>query len=275
MPLPLAFGNPGVGKKLSSISEEDEDGDADDASLAILRSESRATPARSTPRSLDDAARHPRQDRAGASTASIVGKTNDSSSAFPAKSSIEDAFVKSDKRNDLASNGNVLPAKPSIDHYDTIISDLKELRQQQKDIVQRMASSQEDVSTIRRDLKELQSSLFPNKSSSDDTSKSLQMVVDSLRLLTEEVKLSNAEYRESLSSLKVRFDTRMDDANQRVSLPLIFADSSLINITPSCQSAVISRERTESAAGADKQREIGIGQSEELLRRENRNANEG
>ncbi|KAL3768371.1 hypothetical protein ACHAW5_005209 [Stephanodiscus triporus] len=201
MPLPLAFGNTGVGKKLSSIREEDEDVDADDASLAILRSESRATPARSTPRSLDDAARHPRHDRAGASFASIVGKANESISALPAKSSVEDALVKSDKRNDLASNGNVLPAKPSIDNYDTIISDLKELRQQQKDVVQRMSSSQEDISTIRRDLKEIQS-LFPNKSSSDDMSKSLQMVVDSLRLLTEEVKLSNAEYRESLSSLK-------------------------------------------------------------------------
>ena len=216
MPLPLAFGNPGVGKKLSSIHEDDEESDADDVSLAILRSESRvtSTSARSISRSLDDKARPQRQDAGG------VGKTNDSpklyedspkkssqrttnasSSAFTAKPSIEYAFLESDQRNDRASTSNVIPAYPSTLQFDTLISDLGELRQQQKDILQRVSSSQEDMRELY--------SLLAKKYDVDDTSKSLKMLVDGLKSLSEAVESSNAQHGESLLSLKVRLDVKV------------------------------------------------------------------
>jgi hypothetical protein len=220
MPLPLAFGNPGVGEKLSGIREDEEESDADDVSLAILRSESRATPtsARSTSRSLNDTARPQRQDHPSSFSKTNYSpkqyedlskkmsqmNTNASSSAFPAKPSIEDASLESDQRNDHASTSDV----PSTLQLHNIISDLNELRQQQKDILQRMSSSQDDISAIRRDLKELHL-LLATKCDVDDTSKSLKMLVDGLKSFAEEMKLSNVQYEESLSSLKVRFSSRI------------------------------------------------------------------
>ena len=213
MPLPLAFGNPGVGKKLSSIREDDEESDADDVSLAILRSESRvtSTSARPISRSLDDKARPQRQELVGS-----VGKTGDSSklyedspkkssqrntnassSAFAAKPSIEDAFLESDQRNDRASTSNVIPTYPSTLQFDTLISDLGKLRQQQKDILQRVSSSQEDMRELAK------------KYDVDDISKSLKMLVDGLKSLAEAVESSNAQHGESLLSLKVRLDVKM------------------------------------------------------------------
>ena len=213
MPLPLAFGNPGVGKKLSSIREDDEESDADDVSLAILRSESRvtSTSARPISRSLDDKARPQRQELVGS-----VGKTGDSSklyedspkkssqrntnassSAFAAKPSIEGAFLESDQRNDRASTSNVIPAYPSTLQFDTLISDLGKLRQQQKDILQRVSSSQEDMRELAK------------KYDVDDISKSLKMLVDGLKSLAEAVESSNAQHGESLLSLKVRLDVKM------------------------------------------------------------------
>ena len=213
MPLPLAFGNPGVSKKLSSIREDDEESDADDVSLAILRSESRvtSTSARPISRSLDDKARPQRQELVGS-----VGKTGDSSklyedspkkssqrntnassSAFAAKPSIEGAFLESDQRNDRASTSNVIPAYPSTLQFDTLISDLGKLRQQQKDILQRVSSSQEDMRELAK------------KYDVDDISKSLKMLVDGLKSLAEAVESSNAQHGESLLSLKVRLDVKM------------------------------------------------------------------
>jgi hypothetical protein len=217
MPLPLAFGNPGVSKKLSSIREDDEESDADDVSLAILRSESRvtSTSARPISRSLDDKARPQRQELAGSvgntgdspklyedsPKKSSQRTTNASSSAFTAKPSIEYAFLESDQRNDRASTSNVIPAYPSTLQFDTLISDLGELRQQQKDILQRVSSSQEDMRELY--------SLLAKKYDVDDTSKSLKMLVDGLKSLSEAVESSNAQHGESLLSLKVRLDVKV------------------------------------------------------------------
>ena len=214
MPLPLAFGNPVVGRKLSSIREDDEESDADDVSLAILRSESRSTPtsARSISRSLDDKARPQRQD------AGSVGKTNDSPKLYedsPKKSSQRNpdasisaftAKTSTEERNDRASTSNVIPAYPSTLQLDTIMSDIGELRQQQKDILQRVSSNQEDSKELH--------SLLAKKCS-----------VKMLESLVEEVKLMS----ESLSSLKVRLDVKV-------------RKEGLNNLTPFDNVQVINRE---------------------------------
>ena len=239
MPLPLAFGNPGVGKKLSSIREDDEESDADDVSLAILRSESRATPtsARSISWSLDDKARPQKKELAGSVDTtndspnpspkkSSQRNTNASSSAFTTKPSTEDAFLESDQRNDRASTSNVLPAYPATIQLDTVISDLGELRLQQKDILQRVSSSQED-------LKE-----------------TLTMLVDGLKSLAEAVKSSNAQHGESLSSLKVRLDVKVRTLSTKkgrtISHLLDNLQSSIENERKAMQAQIIS-ERLFSA----------------------------
>jgi hypothetical protein len=248
MPLPLAFAAnpPGVGKKLYSIREDDEDGDADDASLAILRSERRATPpaSRFASRSLDDDAtrknvasnikdsssQRTRQGHAGPS--SYESNTDDcdyeelaneyeddcfddsprinenstetvSSGACSAEASIEDALPKSDQRNVRhAPSNNVVSAKPSVVQCEASVVDINELRKQQQDILRCVSSSQEDVSAIRRDLRELHS-LLAKRSDSDDSSRSLQILLQSL---TEEVRVGNVKCGESLSILRVSFD---------------------------------------------------------------------
>ncbi len=246
MPLPVAFASPpGVGKKLYSIREDDEDGDADDASLAILRSEKRAImPAsRFAPRSLDvDTARkkvastvedsssqRTRQGHAGASYASnpddcdyeeLANDYEDdcfddsprmnenststvSSGACSAEPSIEDALPKSDRRNDRhAFSNNVVSAKPCITQCEANVVDLNELRKHQQDILRCISSNQEDVSAIRRDLGELHS-LLAKRSDNEESSRSLQILLQSL---TEEVRMGNVKYGESLSILRVSFD---------------------------------------------------------------------
>ena len=244
MPLPVAFANPpGVGKKLYSIREDDEDGDADDASLAILRSEKRAmTPAsRFAPRSLDDdtartkvastiedsSSQRTQQGHAGAS--SYASNTDDrdyeelandyeddcfddsprmnedststiSNGACSAEPSTEDALPKSDRRNDRhAISNNIVSAKPCITQCEANVVDLNELRKQQQDILRCISSNQEDVSAIRRDLRELHS----KRSDNEDSSRSLQILLQSL---IEEVRMGNVKYEESLSILRVSFD---------------------------------------------------------------------
>ena len=246
MPLPIAFANPtGLGKKLYSIREDDEDGDADDASLAILRSESRANPptARFASRSLDDddtarkkvasnnikdrSSHRTRKDHAGELNASNMDdgdyekltneyeddffedsprksddSANVSSGTLPTEPNIGDAVLKSDQMNDYhASSDNIFPAKQSVVQCVTNDFNLDELRKQQKDIIQRMSSSQEDVLAIRRDLKELHSLLINR--SNDDSSKSLQKLLQSL---TEEVKMGNVKHGKSISILRVSLD---------------------------------------------------------------------
>jgi hypothetical protein len=170
-----------------------------------------STSARPISRSLDDKARPQRQELAGSvgntgdspklyedsPKKSSQRNTNASSSAFAAKPSIEDAFLESDQRNDRASTSNVIPTYPSTLQFDTLISDLGKLRQQQKDILQRVSSSQEDMRELAK------------KYDVDDISKSLKMLVDGLKSLAEAVESSNAQHGESLLSLKVRLDVKM------------------------------------------------------------------
>jgi chromosome segregation ATPase len=65
-----------------------------------------------------------------------------------------------------------------------------------------MSSNQEDIRAIRQDLKQLQG-VLASKSKGDELSKnSLQVLVDDMHSLSEEVRSSNVQYRESLSTLK-------------------------------------------------------------------------
>ena len=123
--------------------------------------------------------------------------------------SIEDVIVKatSAQKNvivpSIINNGEVLLAKPStVSHAGFLSSDLNDIRQHQRDILEQMSSSQEDIRAIRQDLKQLQG-LLVSKSKGDELSKnSLQLLVDGMHSLAEEVRSSNVQYRESLSTLK-------------------------------------------------------------------------
>lgn len=121
--------------------------------------------------------------------------------------SIEDVIVKasSAQKNVIVSsiinNGEVLLAKPStVSHAGFLSSDLNDIRQHQRDILEQMSSSQEDIRAIRQDLKQLQG-LLVSKSKGDELSR-LQFLVDGMHSLSEEVRSSYVQYRESLSTLK-------------------------------------------------------------------------
>ena len=123
--------------------------------------------------------------------------------------SIEDVIVKatSAQKNvivpSIINNGEVLLAKPStVSHAGFLSSDLNDIRQHQRDILEQMSSSQEDIRAIRQDLKQLQG-LLVSKSKGDELSKnSLQLLVDGMHSLSEEVRSSYVQYRESLSTIK-------------------------------------------------------------------------
>jgi len=121
--------------------------------------------------------------------------------------SIEDVIVKasSAQKNvivpSIINNGEVLLAKPStVSHAGFLSSDLNDIRQHQRDILEQMSSSQEDIRAIRHDLKQLQG-LLVSKSKGDELSR-LQFLVDGMHSLSEEVRSSYVQYRESLSTLK-------------------------------------------------------------------------
>ena len=121
--------------------------------------------------------------------------------------SIEDVIVKasSAQKNvivpSIINNGEVLLAKPStVSHAGFLSSDLNDIRQHQSDILEQMSSSQEDIRAIRQDLKQLQG-LLVSKSKGDELSR-LQFLVDGIHSLSEEVRSSYVQYRESLSTLK-------------------------------------------------------------------------
>ena len=121
--------------------------------------------------------------------------------------SIEDVIVKasSAQKNvivpSIINNGEVLLAKPStVSHAGFLSSDLNDIRQHQRDILEQMSSSQEDIRAIRQDLKQLQG-LLVSKSKGDELSR-LQFLVDGMHSLSEEVRSSYVQYRESLSTLK-------------------------------------------------------------------------
>ena len=121
--------------------------------------------------------------------------------------SIEDVIVKasSAQKNvivpSIINNGEVLLAKPStVSHAGFLSSDLNDIRQHQRDILEQMSSSQEDIRAIRHDLKQLQG-LLVSKSKGDELSR-LQFLVDGMHSLSEEVRSSNVQYGESLSTLK-------------------------------------------------------------------------
>jgi hypothetical protein len=123
--------------------------------------------------------------------------------------SIEDVIVKASpvQKNiivpSIINNGDVLLAKPStVSHEALLPSDLNDIRQHQRDILEQMSSNQEDIRAIRQDLKQLQG-VLASKSKGDELSKnSLQVLVDDMHSLSEEVRSSNVQYRESLSTLK-------------------------------------------------------------------------
>ena len=123
--------------------------------------------------------------------------------------SIEDVIVKatSAQKNvivpSIINNGEVLLAKPStVSHAGFLSSDLNDIRQHQRDILEQMSSSQEDIRAIRQDLKQIQG-LLVSKSKGDELSKnSLQLLVDGMHSLSEEVRSSYVQYRESLSTIK-------------------------------------------------------------------------
>lgn len=123
--------------------------------------------------------------------------------------SIEDVIVKATSAQKIViepsiiNNGEVLLAKPStVSHAGFLSSDLNDIRQHQRDILEQMSSSREDIRAIRQDLKQLQG-LLVSKSKGDELSKnSLQLLVDGMHSLSEEVRSSYVQYRESLSTLK-------------------------------------------------------------------------
>jgi hypothetical protein len=117
------------------------------------------------------------------------------STILPAKPpSIEDVIVKASpvQKNiimpSIINNGDVLLAKPStVSHEALLSSDLNDIRQHQRDILEQMSSNQEDIRAIRQDLKQLQG-LLASKSKGDELStKSIQVLVDDMHSLSEEV----------------------------------------------------------------------------------------
>ena len=223
MPLPLAFANPrggrGIGEKgLYSISEADDegsDGGREESNvLELLRNKATSASSKNnaiSSRSSSNTVRSSKSDRS--SNRSTTKSSNPTrrksddinqsseqqrlsipSSTHSTKQSITTTVGDSD--NTIANELSRLLLEVQQKHQD----DAKGTHELSKSILDQVATNQENISIILQGMKQLQESII-------DTSKSLDMLSNSVKnglgVLTNELKTSNAEHNEALSSLKV------------------------------------------------------------------------